>query len=168
MIFRNLCITGRILNRFTKDMGSVDEILPKIILDSSQVISNINNQISAMVVYLQSFRCLFGIYPHTSHFVFQMILHLCGAVVLTVITNYLLIFPLLFMLIFFHFIQKFYLKTSKELKRMEGMGMYTLLFPPPLCKKSNLSRFALLCVIFPSRMINHVNEQGFKTFLLSL
>jgi len=29
--------TGRILNRFAKDMGSVDEILPKIILDSSQV-----------------------------------------------------------------------------------------------------------------------------------
>lgn len=78
--------SGRILNRFTKDMGSVDEILPKIILDSSQVILN-----------------------------------LAGAIVLTVITNYLLILPLILMFIILHFIQKFYLKSSKELKRIEGI-----------------------------------------------
>lgn len=29
---------GRILNRFSKDIGSIDELLPKAILDSSQVI----------------------------------------------------------------------------------------------------------------------------------
>ncbi|KAK3921166.1 Multidrug resistance-associated protein 4 [Frankliniella fusca] len=78
--------SGRILNRFTKDMGSVDEILPKIILDSSQVI-----------------------------------LSLAGAITLTVITNYLLLLPLILMFIILHFIQKFYLKTSKELKRIEGI-----------------------------------------------
>lgn len=36
-------LSGRILNRFAKDMGSVDEILPKIILDSSQVGSSRND-----------------------------------------------------------------------------------------------------------------------------
>lgn len=29
--------SGRILNRFSKDMGTVDEILPKMYLDSAQV-----------------------------------------------------------------------------------------------------------------------------------
>jgi len=33
----DLLATGRVLNRFAKDMGSVDEILPKVILDASQV-----------------------------------------------------------------------------------------------------------------------------------
>lgn len=78
--------SGRILNRFTKDMGSVDEILPKILLDSSQVL-----------------------------------LALAGSVTLTVLTNYLLLFPLLIMFVLFYFYQKYYLKTSKELKRIEGI-----------------------------------------------
>lgn len=30
--------SGRILNRFSKDLGSIDELLPKVILDASQVI----------------------------------------------------------------------------------------------------------------------------------
>lgn len=29
--------SGRILNRFSKDMGAVDELLPKVILDAGQV-----------------------------------------------------------------------------------------------------------------------------------
>lgn len=32
--------SGRILNRFSKDIGSIDEILPKIILDASQILLN--------------------------------------------------------------------------------------------------------------------------------
>lgn len=31
--------SGRILNRFSKDMGAVDELLPKVILDAGQVMS---------------------------------------------------------------------------------------------------------------------------------
>lgn len=29
--------SGRIMNRFSKDMGAIDEFLPKALLDSSQV-----------------------------------------------------------------------------------------------------------------------------------
>lgn len=32
--------SGRILNRFSKDMGAVDELLPKVILDAAQVRHN--------------------------------------------------------------------------------------------------------------------------------
>ncbi|XP_034254797.1 multidrug resistance-associated protein 4-like isoform X2 [Thrips palmi] len=78
--------SGRILNRFAKDMGSVDEILPKIILDSSQVILN-----------------------------------LAGSFTLTVITNYFLLIPLSVMFVILRCLQKFYLKTSKDVKRIEGM-----------------------------------------------
>lgn len=78
--------SGRILNRFAKDMGSVDEILPKIILDSSQVILN-----------------------------------LAGSFFLTVLTNYFLVVPLSMTFLLLRLLQKFYLRTSKDVKRIEGM-----------------------------------------------
>lgn len=37
MSFFNLNPSGRILNRFSKDMGSIDENLPEIMLDTMQV-----------------------------------------------------------------------------------------------------------------------------------
>jgi ABC-type multidrug transport system fused ATPase/permease subunit len=39
MRFFNLNPCGRILNRFSKDMGAVDELLPKAIIDAAQVIN---------------------------------------------------------------------------------------------------------------------------------
>ncbi|XP_046989234.1 ATP-binding cassette sub-family C member 4-like [Schistocerca americana] len=38
MRFFNLNPSGRILNRFSKDMGAIDELLPKAILDAAQII----------------------------------------------------------------------------------------------------------------------------------
>lgn len=37
MKFFNTNPSGRILNRFSKDMGAIDEILPKVLLDAVQV-----------------------------------------------------------------------------------------------------------------------------------
>lgn len=37
MKFFNTNPSGRILNRFSKDMGAIDEILPKVLLDAAQV-----------------------------------------------------------------------------------------------------------------------------------
>lgn len=31
-------LLGRILNRFSKDMGAIDELLPSVLMDSIQVI----------------------------------------------------------------------------------------------------------------------------------
>lgn len=40
MRFFDINPSGRILNRFSKDMGAVDEFLPKAVLDATQIILN--------------------------------------------------------------------------------------------------------------------------------
>lgn len=78
---------GRILNRFSKDIGAVDELLPKAILDSSQVI-----------------------------------LSLFGSVILTSIVNPIFLIPVGVMGFVFTFVRRIFLKTSKEIKRLEGIS----------------------------------------------
>ncbi|XP_052868167.1 ATP-binding cassette sub-family C member 4-like [Anopheles cruzii] len=78
--------SGRILNRFSKDMGSVDELLPKATLDASQII-----------------------------------LSLCGTIVVTVIVNPLFLIPLAVLGVIFVFVRRIFLKTSKNVKRLEGI-----------------------------------------------
>lgn len=79
--------SGRILNRFSKDIGAVDELLPKAILDSSQVI-----------------------------------LSLFGSVIVSAIVNPIFLIPVGIMGFIFAFIQRIFLKTSRDIKRLEGIG----------------------------------------------
>ncbi|XP_055606094.1 ATP-binding cassette sub-family C member 4-like [Uranotaenia lowii] len=78
--------SGRILNRFSKDMGSVDELLPKAILDASQII-----------------------------------LSMIGTIVVTVVVNPMFLVPLAVLAVIFIYLRKVYLKTSKNIKRLEGI-----------------------------------------------
>lgn len=41
----NLILLGRILNRFSKDMGAIDEMLPVALMDCIQVTLNITDLI---------------------------------------------------------------------------------------------------------------------------
>ncbi|CAO1302137.1 unnamed protein product [Diamesa tonsa] len=77
--------SGRILNRFSKDMGQIDEILPSIMIDVIQI-----------------FLSLFGI-----------------VVVLSIVNPYNLI-PTAVLGILFYFMRKFYLMSSRNIKRMEA------------------------------------------------
>lgn len=86
--------SGRILNRFSKDMGAADEFLPKAFLDATQVILNMG-----------------------------------GAIVVTAVVNPMFLIPLVVLSIFFVFIRKIYLKTSKNIKRLEGVCKYFLHLP---------------------------------------
>lgn len=85
--------SGRILNHFTKEMGAVDEFLPKAVLDAS-----------------------------------QYILNMMGVVIVTVIVNPLFLIPIIGMSVAFIFIRRVYLKTSKEMKRLEGICMKSAFF----------------------------------------
>lgn len=82
--------SGRILNRFSKDMGAIDELLPKAILDAGQVI---------MMMF--------------------------GALIVASTVNPLFIIPVAVMGICFAWLRKVYLKTSKNIKRLEGMSEYS-------------------------------------------
>ncbi|XP_076290649.1 ATP-binding cassette sub-family C member 4 isoform X2 [Lasioglossum baleicum] len=78
--------SGRILNRFSKDMGSIDELLPKAILDAGQI-------------------CIMMV----------------GSLVVSCIVNVLFLIPIVFLGFIFYWLRKVFLKTSKNIKRMEGM-----------------------------------------------
>lgn len=78
--------SGRILNRFSKDMGSVDELLPKAILDATQII-----------------------------------LSMIGTIIVTVVVNPMFLIPLAVLGVIFIYLRKIYLKTSKNIKRLEGI-----------------------------------------------
>lgn len=86
MRFFHINPAGRILNRFSKDMGATDEFLPKALLDSSQII-----------------------------------LMTVGSIVICAIVNYLLLIPLSGLFVMFFFLRRAYLKTSKNVKRLESI-----------------------------------------------
>ncbi|KAG7207749.1 hypothetical protein KM043_009361 [Ampulex compressa] len=78
--------SGRILNRFSKDLGAIDELLPKAILDAGQI-------------------CMM----------------MLGSLTLSCIVNPIFLIPIAFLGTVFYWIRKVYLKTSKNIKRLEGM-----------------------------------------------
>lgn len=86
MYFFNTNPSGRILNRFSKDMGQVDEILPSVMID-----------------------------------VIQIFLQLFGIVVVVAIVNVYFLLPTVVMGVIFYFLRIFYLRTSRNLKRMEAI-----------------------------------------------
>ncbi|XP_022919142.2 probable multidrug resistance-associated protein lethal(2)03659 [Onthophagus taurus] len=86
MRFYNTSSSGRILNRFSKDMGSIDEILPVVIIDTIQIglkVMGITGVVATVNPYLLG-------------------------VALVILT-------------FFYILRKFYLATSRNVKRLEGV-----------------------------------------------
>nr|AIN44104.1 multidrug resistance-associated protein 4-like protein [Laodelphax striatellus] len=79
--------SGRILNRFSKDLGMIDEWLPKCMLD-----------------------------------VVQILVGIVGSLVLAIIINPLFIFPTIILGAICIYVRRFFIKTSKNLKRLEGIA----------------------------------------------
>ncbi|KAI9582553.1 probable multidrug resistance-associated protein lethal(2)03659 [Glossina fuscipes] len=86
MYFFNTNPSGRILNRFSKDLGQVDEILPNVMLDTIQIF-----------------------------------LSLAGILVVLCVINPWYLLATAIMGIIFYFLRSFYLKTSRDVKRLEGI-----------------------------------------------
>ncbi|CAH0558003.1 unnamed protein product [Brassicogethes aeneus] len=78
--------SGRILNRFSKDIGGIDELLPKTILDAGQIM-----------------------------------LTMGGSLVLVTVVNAYFLILVLFVGILFMFLRHIFLKSSKSIKRLEGI-----------------------------------------------
>lgn len=81
--------SGRILNRFSKDMGAIDELLPKAVLDAGQII-----------------------------------LMMAGSLVLVTIVNPYFLIIVGVTGIFFWMLRIIFLRSSKNIKRLEGMSKY--------------------------------------------
>lgn len=89
MRFFNTNNAGRILNRFSKDMGSIDELLPAAMID-----------------------CL------------QIGLALLGIIIVVAIVNPWLMIPTCLIGVIFYLLRIFYLRTSRNVKRLEGVSKY--------------------------------------------
>ncbi|KAI8046520.1 probable multidrug resistance-associated protein lethal(2)03659 [Drosophila gunungcola] len=87
MHFFNTNPSGRILNRFSKDLGQLDEVLPTVMLD-----------------------------------VVQIFLTLLGIIVVICITNPYYLILTLVLAVIFYYIREFYLKTSRDVKRLEAVA----------------------------------------------
>lgn len=87
MRFFDINPSGRILNRFSKDIGTIDEWLPKAILDGS-----------------------------------QSIISLVGSIVITATVSPYFLIPVFVLGVIFAYVRKVYLKTSKNIKRIEGIA----------------------------------------------
>ncbi|XP_066157428.1 ATP-binding cassette sub-family C member 4-like isoform X2 [Euwallacea fornicatus] len=79
--------SGRILNRFSKDLSQVDELLPEAFIDTLQIIFN-----------------------------------LIGAICVVCMVNAWFLIPVVIMLGIFYYLRRFYLKTSRSVKRLEGIS----------------------------------------------
>ena len=77
---------GRILNRFSKDVGCLDELLPKTFLIA-----------------------------------IQRVLMVFASIIIPTVTNPWLLFPVVPLILLILYISKYYLKTSRELKRLESI-----------------------------------------------
>lgn len=79
--------SGRILNRFSKDMGNIDEWLPKTILDAGQIL-----------------------------------LIMAGSLVLVALVNPYFLILVAIISVFFLLLRNVFLKSSKNIKRLEGIS----------------------------------------------
>ena len=86
IIFFDTNSAGRILNRFSKDIGCMDDTLPPQFLLAVQL-------------------CLFSL----------------GATLLPAATNYWLVIGITPLVFLFFYFERYYLKTSRELKRLEAI-----------------------------------------------
>lgn len=91
MFFFNTNPSGRILNRFSKDIGQIDENLPIVMID-----------------------------------VVQIFLALTGIVVVVTTVNPLFLVPTFFIAVIFYYLRSFYLKTSRDLKRLEATSEFIM------------------------------------------
>lgn len=96
MYFFNTNPSGRILNRFSKDLGQVDEILPGVMMD-----------------------------------VIQIFLALLGIVIVLCIVNPWYLLATAFLCVIFYFLRSFYLKTSRDVKRLESISKFLHAYTRP-------------------------------------
>lgn len=104
--------SGRILNRFSKDMGATDEFLPVKLASQFHLVCTDNAFFFQKAILDAS----------------QIILNMFGAIVVTAIVNPLFLIPVGVLGFIFIYVRKIYLKTGKNIKRLEGVSKLNDLF----------------------------------------
>lgn len=107
MRFYNHNPSGRILNRFSKDLGTIDEYIPSVLVDVIEV----------NILFYQKI-----LYDYNNFILFQIALLLLGVVILSSIVDPWLLLPSIVVMIFFYFLRLIYIETSRSVKRIESIS----------------------------------------------
>ncbi|VDL90548.1 unnamed protein product [Schistocephalus solidus] len=122
---------GQIINRFSKDVGQMDEVLPYAFHD--------------FIRETKPICTMYTFHASSCHF-FQLFFNCASSLVVAMIASYwsvIPIVPLLFGLIYY---RNYYLRTARELKRIESVGKSIRVFACSLAK-------ALDCKTYFARLL---------------
>lgn len=116
MYFFHTNPSGRILNRFSKDMGSAT-------LLNNMGIDLLNNNFTFF-----QYRQVDEILPLVMIDTIQIYLLLIGVIIVIAIVNYYYILPTIVFGIIFYFLRAYYLSASKNIKRIEAISKIRVFF----------------------------------------
>jgi ABC-type multidrug transport system fused ATPase/permease subunit len=105
--------SGRIMNRFTKDLGSMDDALQPAFYEALSIM-----------------------------------LLMVGVLVVVIFSNYFMAIPTLPILIILWWIRRFYIKTARDIKRVEAVGTKENEFYKILWKNCCVSNISIKCFEF--------------------
>lgn len=110
MKFYNANPSGRILNRFSKDLGTIDEYIPSVLIDVIEVMN------------------IFIFYTFKLNCNLQIALLLIGSILLSSIVDPWLLIPSATLMILFYGLRIIYVKTSRSVKRLEAISKLIYVF----------------------------------------
>lgn len=114
MYFFNTNSSGRVINRFSKDINDIDYYLPTVLYDSILVGCRLLN---ISFILLRDLK---------QSFLTQFLLQVTTSLILVLLANYWLVIPTFIMSCIFYILRNIYVKTARCLKRMESMGKYNM------------------------------------------
>lgn len=121
MEFFNKNSSGRVLNRFSNDIGNIDTLLP---LAAGDAVLVSKHRYRWMEVNANGKNNFYE--PNFAFLFLQFILEFSAIMMLVVSVNFWLIIPTILMLIIFGFIRLVYIKAARCMKRIESMSKWLL------------------------------------------
>lgn len=108
--FFDITSSGRILNRFSRDIGIIDEPLPRAVMEGAQV---------RKLLYLETY---------CSSYVFQILLMSIGSFVLLILVDVDFIIPTVILNIIFVVLLALFSRLTKKIKRVESKSKFFSFF----------------------------------------
>ncbi len=106
---------GRIINRFSKDLSSLDELMPNTLYDFLQVSTWYNSTFLLLYPTLKIFLDLFDFFLKCS-------IVILGTLTMAIVINYFILIPLVPLVIIFVYVRMYYVSTCREVKRIESIS----------------------------------------------
>lgn len=155
MYFFSTNSSGRIINRFSKDIFDIDQIMPVAMYDSllvSSIFSQIHKQRNN-IPFIKSRSMTNQTDAKIALFPFQFFLQFAAIMILVSITNYWLLLPTAIMTVIFYGLRHIYVNTARCIKRIESLGKY----PIPHCNSMTQFAWSLICLLFAS-LLQHQQD----------